>query len=85
MFHNQIPRNTNLRKLTDLTSEFRIKDYMLFFPGPVNVHHDIILSSLVLRAIYIVTAEYLQMHCSYGQVKSLAGDYQITKKNFIAN
>ena len=25
----------------------------------------------------ILTAEYLQKYCSYGQVKSLAGDYQL--------
>ena len=28
----------------------------------------------------MLTAEYLQMHCSYGQVKSLAIDYQLAKK-----
>ena len=28
----------------------------------------------------ILKAEYLQMHCSYGQVKSLATDYQLAKK-----
>ena len=28
----------------------------------------------------ILTAEYLQKHCSYGQVKSLATDYQLAKK-----
>ena len=27
----------------------------------------------------ILTAQYLQMHCSYGQVKSLATDYQLAK------